>query len=455
MALTQRRGLLRAAGVAFALLLLLAACGNSDDGDDDAGGSSEASGGEQPAGASTSVDAPGVTDTEIRFAAFGTQANNPLGTCVLDCYVQGIEAYFAYRNSEGGVHGRELVLSTKLDDELGKNKERALEIIAADDTFAAFSATQVATGWGDVADAGIPLYTWSIHKEGQRPGIFGYTGAICFDCTSRTIPYLTQVAEVTKVASLGYGISENSKLCAQGVEKSLELYADDLEGSPEVVYLNDDLPFGLPNGMAPEVTAMKNAGVEFVSTCLDLNGVKTIAQEMQRQGMGDVPIYHPNTYNQEFIAEAGDLFEGDFVSAGFRPFEADAGDSLLDEFETWMEETGSELSELAMYGWINAHTAAEGILAAGEDFDRAKVIEATDAMEDFTAGGLVTAIDFGRQHKAPTQDDRVTNGFEKECVALLQVKDGELEVLGDAAKPWNCWSNESIDWSEPEATNWE
>jgi ABC-type branched-subunit amino acid transport system substrate-binding protein len=448
----RRRGALRVLGIFFALALLLGACGNSDDDEDDAGGTTDT---EQPEGASTSVDAPGVTDTEIRFAAFGTQANNPLGTCVLDCYAQGIEAYFAYRNSEGGVHGREMKLTTKLDDELGKNKERALEIVAADDVFAAFSATQVATGWGDIAEAGIPLYTWSIHKEGMRPGIFGYTGAICFDCTSRTIPWLTQVAEVTKIASLGYGISENSKLCAQGVEKSLELYADDLEGSPEVVYLNDDLPFGLPNGVAPEVTAMKNAGVQFVSTCLDLNGNKTIAQEMARQGMGDVPIYHPNTYNQEFIADNADLFEGDYVTAGFRPFEADAGDSLLDEFQTWMEETGSDLSELAMYGWINAHTAYEGILAAGEDFSREKVIAATDAMEDFTAGGLVTAIDFGRQHDQPTQDDRVTHGFEKECVVVLQVADGELEVVGDAEAPWNCWSNESIDWSEPESTNWE
>ena len=50
----------------------------------------------------TSPACPGVTDDEIRFAAFGTNSNNPLGTCVLDCYVHGINAYFAYRNSEGG-----------------------------------------------------------------------------------------------------------------------------------------------------------------------------------------------------------------------------------------------------------------------------------------------------------------------------------------------------------------
>lgn len=78
---------------------------------------------------------PGVTDSEIKFAAFGTNSNNPLGTCVLDCYVDGVKAYFAWRNSEGGIYGRKLVLDKVLDDELGKNQQRALEILSAKDSF--------------------------------------------------------------------------------------------------------------------------------------------------------------------------------------------------------------------------------------------------------------------------------------------------------------------------------
>ena len=68
-----------------------------------------------------------------------------------------------------------------------------------------------------------------------------------------------------------------------------------------MAYVNDNLAFGLPNGIGPEVTAMKDAGVDFVSTCIDLNGMKTLAQELQRQGMDDVVLYHPNTYNQQFV----------------------------------------------------------------------------------------------------------------------------------------------------------
>src|SRR3954469_10256908 len=160
-ALSRSRGPLV---LVLALAMVLAACGSSD---------KSSSTKEQ-----SKVSAPGVTDSEIRFAAFGTNSNNPLGTCVLDCYVDGIKAYFAWRNSEGGVNGRKLVLSKSLDDELGKNQVRALEIVGANDVFGAFSATQVASGWKDIADAGIPLYTWSIHPESNGlEGVFGYAGA--------------------------------------------------------------------------------------------------------------------------------------------------------------------------------------------------------------------------------------------------------------------------------------
>jgi branched-chain amino acid transport system substrate-binding protein len=439
------------------LLLAAAACGNADD---DGGGGSAAPEGESGDGgsggdASPASGVPGVTDDEIRFAAFGTNSNNPLGTCNLDCFVDGINAYFAFRNSEGGIGGRELVLSTELDDELSRNQERALEIVSADDVFGAFSATQIANGWADIAEAGIPLYVWGIHSvemNGQE-SIFAANGVICGTCTSRALPYVGTLVEATTVGVLGYGVSEASKDCAGANADSVEMYAG--ETGQEVGYFNDDLAFGLPNGIAPEVTAMKDAGVDLVTGCMDLNGMKTLAQEMERQGMGDVPMLHPNTYDQAFVREAGDLFEGDMVLVSFRPFEADPGGSGLEDYFEWMEETGSEPTEPAMQGWINADLAYQGIVAAGENFDRASVIEATNQMTEYTADGLVNAVDWSRQHQAPTQDDPTTNGYARECYAFVQVQDGEFEVVGDEAEPWSCWDNESRDWADPEPTNFD
>jgi hypothetical protein len=443
----HRRRAPRVAGLLLATALVLGACGNS--GDDDDEGSDTTAGDD----AAPLTGVPGVTDDEIRFSAFGTQANNPLGTCVLDCYVDGINAYFAFRNSEGGVHGRDLVLTTTLDDELANNQQKALEIVSADDTFAAFSATQVPNGWGDIAAAGMPLYTWSIHPAAAagQEGIFGYTGVLCTACTNRTSLHAAALLEATQVAALGYAISPSSRECANANQLTFERYGSEV--GAEVVYTNDDLIFGLPNGIGPEVTAMKEEGVDFVLGCLDLNGMKTLAQELERQGMGDVPMFHPNTYDEAFVEAAGDLFEGDLVNVGFRPFEAEAGDSQLDDFQEWMDETGSEISELAMVGWINADLAYQGLVEAGPRFDRAAVIAATNELTDYTAGGLLAPIDWTRQHEPPSEEDPATHGSAQVCTSLVRVVDGAFELVGDPERPFLCWPGDTRDWSEPEETD--
>ena len=462
MTTTRSTSLLRRLLLLLAVFALVAtACGS----DDDDGGDEEASASEEPADSggdggdeeeAVPVDAPGVTDDAINVAAFGTNSNNPLGTCVLDCFIDGIEAYFAYVNSEGGVYGRELKISTTLDDELGKNKERALEIVSANDVFAAFSATQIASGWGDIAAAGIPLFTWNIHpaETAGREGVFGNAASICVTCTRRHTAYAVQQAGATKLATLGYGVSANSKLSAQAAVDSIDKYSDEIGGA-EVVYENVDIAFGMPNGVGPEVTAMKDAGVDMVLASIDLNGMKTLAQEMARQGMGDVPLYHANTYDEAFVRDAGELFEGDYFGVGFQPFEGDSESQAL--FQKWMDETGSEVKEISVVGWINAHLLHQGLLAAGPEFSREKVIAGINEIEDYTADGLTPPIDWGRQHEPPTEDDPKTNGNDPDCFALLTWTGDAYEFVEPSSpdKPFLCWPAENRDWSEPEARSFE
>lgn len=437
--------------------LAIAACGNSPDdaGSDEAsgddGGSAAASEGDRDTFVEIS-GVPGVSDDEISYAVIGTKSGNPLGTCILDCYIEGIEAYFAYRNSEGGIYGRELVIGQVLDDELAQNKVRALDVISAEEDFAVFEATLLASGWGDLDAAGIPTYTWGIHatEAADRPHIFPSAVIRCIDCSGRAVPYAAMEAGATRAASIGYGISENSKVCTNTVADSIERYAEDT--GVELAYANDNLDYGLPNGIAPEVSAMQEAGVEFISTCIDLNGMKTLAQELERQGMSDVVMYHPNTYNQQFVAEAGRLFEGDFVSVGFRPFEAGTEGTALADFLEWMDRQGSEPTELAMVGWINATLAFEGLLAAGPDFDRESVAAATNGLTEFTAGGLLEPIDWSEAHTPYTQDTRGEDRTD-ECSILLHVENGEFATVGPPDAPWLCWDQEDISWSEPESTS--
>ena len=450
MSISRRQFRLRHLLAAVTVLAVVAvACGNSDN---------KATTTPSTSGEKVDVTGvPGVTSDAINYAAIGTNSNNPLGTCVLDCYVQGIKSYFDWRNSEGGVDGRQLELTTVLDDELSKNQEKALEVISANDTFGTFSATQVSSGWGDLAAAGIPTYVWGIDMVAMsgHPEIFGQNPPVCGTCTSRQTAFIAREAGAKKIATLGYGVSQNSKDCANAQAKSIETYSSDIGGA-EVVYTNDNLDFGLPNGIGPEVTAMKDAGVDMVLTCIDLNGMKTLAQELQRQGIRDqVTLYHPNTYNQDFVAEAGDLFQGDYVGVGFRPFEADPGDSTLAQYKEWMKKNGYPETELAMVGWINADEAYTGLKAAGSNLSRQGVIDATNQITDYTATGLIPTVDWTRQHTFPSQDDPATHGPAQSCQALVKVDNGTFSVVGDPAKPWFCWPGNTYDWSEPVATNFQ
>lgn len=448
------------AGVAV-LALVLAACGNSS------GGGGRSSGDDDEAPVTTAEDGgaserdtfeaisgvPGVSDDEITYAVVGTKAGNPLGTCILDCYVDGIEAYFAYRNSEGGIYGRELTVGTVLDDELAANQAKSLEVISAGDSFGVFQATLLAAGWGDLDQAGVPTYTWGIHATEivDRPAIFPSLAVRCSDCTRPVVSYAARDAGATRAASLGYGISENSKDCATSTADGIELYAE--ATGVELAYTNENLDYGLPNGIGPEVTAMKNAGVDFISTCMDLNGMKALAQELDRQGMSDVVLLHPNTYDQEFVAENAALFEGDYVNVQFRPFEADAGRSSLGAFEEWMEETGAEPTELAMVGWINATMAFDGLLAAGPELDQASVISATNSFADYTAGGLVVPTDWSKAHTPYTQAEPDLD--QRDCAALVRVEDGAFVTVTEPETPWLCWDPTVADWTEPEPTDFE
>ena len=281
-----------------------------------------------------------------------------------------------------------------------------------------------------------------------RQAVFGSLPVFCAECTVRTLPYLVGRSHATKVAALSYGVSANSKACGKSAKDSVEKYAADIGGA-EVVYFNDDLPFGLPNGIGPEVTAMKAAGVQFILTCTDLNAMKALGQELRRQGMSDVVMAHPNSYDQSFVDSADGIFEGDYVTAQFRPFEATPNEAQQ-KFQEYIAKVGAEPTELAMTGWINATTAVEGLLAAGPDFDRQKVIDATNRLTADTAGGLVNPINWTQAHNPPTQDEPASGGWAQECLAAVQVVDGTFKTIADPATPFLCWSNANRDWSEPE-----
>lgn len=391
---------------------------------------------------------PGVTDEQIGFGVVGTGPANPLGYCLLECYVDGIEAYFAYRNELGGVDGRQLALTEVLDDELANNQVRALELIDSPDVFGAFFAPIIYPGLTELNSAGVPTYTiFPASPEANGfEAVYVPSGTLCLTCPRPHDVEAAVLAGATKVAALGFGVSQASKDCVANKQAAYEQWGPAV--GIEFVYANDLLEFGLPNGIAPEVTAMGEAGVDFILNCIDQNSALLIEQELERQGMTDVTMIMPQGYgDDEFISTNAALLEGDILGTQFRPLEADPADTIM---STMLEnfEGLDIVNDYTVQGWIGADLAVQGILAAGPEFDRASVIAATNEITDWTAGGLVPPVDWTRQHNAATPEDPATNAPVYDCFAYLQVQGGELVVLGESDAPFNCFETPVTDWTD-------
>ncbi|MEX0665886.1 MAG: ABC transporter substrate-binding protein [Acidimicrobiia bacterium] len=380
------------------------------------------------------VDQPGVSDTEIRVGGVLTDTLNPTGVSYGPAF-DGVEAYFEYINTtEDGVYGRELVLASKRDDQLGKNREQAQALVSQDDVFAALPlATSLFTGAQVYVEEGIPAFGWNINaeygSENNTPGppnLFGTAGSfICFTCAQAGLgTWLPQEIKAKNVGILAYGVVQSTD-CATGNENSFEKFE-----TANVAFVDKSLGFGNPDFSA-QVAQMVEAEVDYVVACIDFNGIINLRKEMLRQGM-EAAMLLPNAYEHETIAENQEFLNGLYVATLFAPLETKPALPAVKLFKKYMKKTGGDITENAIVGWINADLFVTGLKAAGEDFTRESVIDAINEITDYTANGFLPPVDWTTAH----EDDA-------DCMALLKIVNGKFKpVVGEKGKPFLCFSDD-------------
>ena len=422
---------------ALAVSLVAASCGNADKSssksttttDSGKGTVTTVAGGNFPA-----VTAPGVTATEIKVGGVAA-VTNPLGGSYGGAF-DGAQAYFDMINSEGGIYGRKIVMAEKKDDQFANNKS-VVDGLIAEDIFAIIPiATLLFTGADDLVKSGIPTFGWTVNKEWSgtaadpRSNMFGQTGSyLGFTDPSPNLPYLVNKIGARKVGVLAY-TAEQSAQCAEGTKNSFEKYSP--ASGAKIVYLDKTLSYGDKN-LSVQVGKMKDAGVDFVITCMDTNGVVTLATEMDKQGLV-APQSLPNGYDDDFVKQYGDLFEGSIVRTDFAPWnlpdnEQPAGTK---NYVKWMAKAGKQLSENSASGWLNANLLVDGLKAAGPNFDRTKLIAAINSFTDWNGNGMVSAVDWTKQH---TQKKDANSGCDMDSV----IKGGKFTTpFSKPGKPFLC-----------------
>lgn len=422
------------------LLLVAAACSNSKKTTTtERGGGSGGSGG---GGKKVAVNAPGVTDTEIRVGGVAS-VTNPLGGKYADAFA-GVNAYFNMINSEGGIYGRKLKLVAQRDDKTGSNQSQVQALLSQDNVFAVMPiATLLFTGADTLVSQNVPAFGWLINPEWEgdaknpKKNLFGQAGSfLCFDCEAPNLPFLAKKVGAKNLGVLAYNVSQSAE-CATGIRKTFDRWGKDI--GTKVAFVDSKLSFGVTD-LSVQVSKMKEAGVDMVTTCMDLQGVVTLAKELKKQDLKAVQ-YIPNGYDTELTNDFGDLFEGSYVLTFFTPFETEKKPPGLEKYLDWIKRSGATPSENSIDAWLNAALFVDGLKAAGPRFDRQRVIDAINSFKNWTADGLLSGVDWTIGH---TQVERVP------CGSFSKVVDGKFEpAFVKPGKPFICFDRESRTAPEP------
>ena len=428
--------------VVSVVVIIAAACSNSSSGSSkstttSAGGSgTTAAGGNFPA-----VNEPGVTPTEIRVSGV-TSTTNPVGGLYGTAF-DGVQAYFDMVNAQGGIYGRKLVIVKRHDDQLSNNLREVQSILSDDNAFAvlpvatvfAFSGAQL------LAQNNVPTFGWGINTEWTGPpNLFGSYGALCngSQCPSLIYPYAASKMGKKKIGVLAYNVQASSD-CVDGIKASFDKYP-----TAKVVYSTKALSFGTTD-MSTDVKHMIDAGVDFVTTCLDTNGVLTLAREMRQQGMNALQFL-PNAYDHDFMSKNGSFFQGSVVIVQEAPLETTPRFKALNDYITWMDKGGYTKTENAGIGWTNADLFVTGLRAAGPNFSRQKLIDSINKLTDYDAGGLLPPVNWTRQH--------TDLHYPRSCIGYMRVDNGKFTPLwSQPGKPFTCWDGDPATFEQAKPYN--
>ncbi|HTD49977.1 MAG TPA: ABC transporter substrate-binding protein [Acidimicrobiia bacterium] len=376
----------------------------------------------------------GVTDKEIRVAVI-TAGSNPLAGNYAKL-ADGIQAYFNYINSQGGIYGRQLKIVANRDDGFGNDEQTVKQSLATDNAFATFVATVFFTGVPDLVTANQPTFIWNINSEfAGHPNIFANLGALCNGCNGQGAPFLAQYEHFTRVGVIAYN-QASSKACAEGLRRSFLKYP-----SAQVVYLDENLGLAQPD-LSSQVAQMKQKGVQLIFTCIDQNETLILGKELVKQNLNAVQSL-PNAYDATFVRDNAQYLEGDFVAPQFVALEYQPQIPIVKLFVQWMAQSGKSMSELAGYGWIDAVQLVTGLKLAGPNFSQQKVIDALNRDTHFDAEGMIQPIDWTRQHNNPIgQNGNSIPAYagKWDCASTVRVHNGRLVPLFSVPnKQWVCF----------------
>jgi ABC-type branched-subunit amino acid transport system substrate-binding protein len=381
------------------------------------------------AGAAATTTQPGVTSNSITVGTISTQTG-PISSN-FSSLIYGEEGYFKWVNAQGGINGRKINLKYTLDD--GGNPSQftqlASTLINQDHVFA---VTGVATAFFSpniFVESKTPTYGYNVTANwSPAPNLFAAGGSVQYlPAGAPGDAYVTRATKSNKIGFLAYGIASSAAACQAG--------AAGMKAAGMTVAYTDYKVAYPGTTVASDVQRMKQAGVNMIISCMDVQGNVTMARAVQQYGLKTSQLWL-NGNDQSTLDQNQSLMQNIYFYIAHVPFSAPQSSypglknyiSVMNKYEPKYT-----YDEVAIQGWESAALFAAGVKAAGTNLTQANVIAQTNKLTAFTAGGLITPVNWTTAHSghAPPY-----------CGAYIQVKGNKfVPALNTGKSVFNCFGS--------------
>jgi branched-chain amino acid transport system substrate-binding protein len=327
---------------------------------------------------------PGVTADSIKIGSWGPLSGPAAQWGLL---LKGMEAYFAYVNEKGGIHGRKIEFIYR-DDQYNPSKTPAVvrELVEKENVFAMVGGVGTANGRA-VADyleqKGVPLFTpasgdkfWS---EGGKQNV--YTVFPKYVTEGQILGnYIGKDLGAKKVAIL-YQDDDFGKQGLEGVKAGLGRHgAVEIVAEVSTQPTDTDLSGQVSQiaAKAPDVLVLYAAPKQAVTAVKMLD-----AQKKKPQIVSSFVLSDPVLFKL-----AGESWEGAITSAASTL--PDADDPAVAKYKEILNKAGGDKlppGTFTMAGFAFGMPFAEALQRAGKELTRDKLYEAIESLKDWNQGG--------------------------------------------------------------------
>jgi len=341
--------------------------------------------------------APGVTSSQIDVGSIAN-VTGPLSSGFAPV-VNGVEAYFSMVNAAGGVAGRKLMLAHQKDDQGSPTVDLtdAQQLVQQDHVFAVVGVgTPFFGGASYLAQQGVPSFGYVVSTDWEnKPTLFGTYGSVLnFATAAPGEAYLAQQLGAKSIGVVAYGVPQSADAC-RAAATGMRAFGMD------VTFSDLNLVYGADP--TTDVLHMKEHNVDFLLSCLDVNGNVAFARAISQNGLTMHQVWLDG-YDQATLHQYGSIMTGVYFWLQHVPFEAaQAFPGVYPGMENYIREMRKyqpsfTYDEVALDGWISAAQFVSGLKAVGRDLTQKKLVAAINAETTFTGGGLVSPVNWTTAH---------------------------------------------------------